>query len=602
MRSLRARLVLLTLLVAAIAVAGVALLSRLAVRLEYTRLETSDRDARLPGVAAVLGAQVADGTPRAEVDARLAALARAPGPAAGPARPGRPRARRRPRPSLAGASFAVAGERLTIEMRGRRGRACARWCSWARRTSRSRMPRAGRVGHAVRAAAGRATPRPEPRFVATVNRWLLLSALAAVALALALSLPLSRRILGPVEAITAAARRMEAGDLAQRVPATSADEIGDLARAFNAMADAVARSESLRRALVADVAHELRTPLTNLRCQIEAVQDGLQPADAATLRSLHEETLLLARLVGDLQDLALAESGQLPLHRAPVAAGGGGGAPRWPRSAPSPARAASRSQADVPAGAGRGRGPRAAGPGPAQPARERAHPHAGRRDDPRLRARRGGPGRRWRWRTAARASPPSTCPTSSTASTAPTRRARGATGGAGLGLAIVKQLVEAHGGQVSVASEPGAGRALHLHPPGFTGSSRAPRIPSVSRRRCDAPPDMEDLDATVPCRARCRCRVAARRRRPGEAAAKTDAEIVAAPRRAPEGAGRRGRVLGRRPRWPRAIRSCSGTPSGWRRARPARPTRRTRSSTSAPSTRPSRGWPSSSSPRRASSP
>ncbi len=187
------------------------------------------------------------------------------------------------------------------------------------------MPRAGPPAPCTRCPPPRDAGETEPRFVTTVNRWLLLSALAAVALALALSLPLSRRILGPVEAITAAARRMEAGDLTQRVPATSADEIGDLARAFNAMADAVARSESLRRALVTDVAHELRTPLTNLRCQIEAVQDGLQAADAATLRSLHEETLLLARLVGDLQDLALAESGQLPLHRAPVRARGRGG-------------------------------------------------------------------------------------------------------------------------------------------------------------------------------------------------------------------------------------------------------------------------------------
>ena len=265
----------------------------------------------------------------------------------------------------------------------------------------------------------------EPRFVATVNRWLLLSALAAVALALALSLPLSRRILGPVEAITAAARRMEAGDLAQRVPATSTDEIGDLARAFNAMADAVARSESLRRALVTDVAHELRTPLTNLRCQIEAVQDGLQPADAATFRSLHEETLLLARLVGDLQDLALAESGQLPLHRAPVPLADAVSAALASIRPIAGARGI-RLQADVPltlaVDADRER--------LAQVLRNllaNALTHTPDGGTIRVSAPGfGGPGRAWRWRTAARAFPPSTCRTCSIASIVPTLRGRGA--------------------------------------------------------------------------------------------------------------------------------------------------------------------------------
>jgi two-component system sensor histidine kinase BaeS len=65
--------------------------------------------------------------------------------------------------------------------------------------------------------------------------------------------------------------------------------------------------------MVADIAHELRTPLTNLRAQLEAIEDGLLPANADTLASLREETVLLARLVDDLQDLALAEAGQLRL-------------------------------------------------------------------------------------------------------------------------------------------------------------------------------------------------------------------------------------------------------------------------------------------------
>jgi two-component system sensor histidine kinase BaeS len=66
--------------------------------------------------------------------------------------------------------------------------------------------------------------------------------------------------------------------------------------------------------MVTDVAHELRSPVTNLRCSLEAIQDGLAPADRASIDALHEETLFLQRLISDLQELALAEAGGLQLH------------------------------------------------------------------------------------------------------------------------------------------------------------------------------------------------------------------------------------------------------------------------------------------------
>ena len=156
-------------------------------------------------------------------------------------------------------------------------------------------------------------------FVAPVNRTLLLIAVAAGLGAVLLILGLSRRILAPVEALTAAARRMEAGDLSQRVEITSQDEIGDLSRAFNSMADGLARLEQLRRNMTADVAHELRTPLSNVRGYLEAIQDGVVQPDERVIASLYEETMLLNRLVDDLQDLSLAEAGQLGLERQPVA-------------------------------------------------------------------------------------------------------------------------------------------------------------------------------------------------------------------------------------------------------------------------------------------
>jgi len=158
-------------------------------------------------------------------------------------------------------------------------------------------------------------------FIGAVNRSLLLAVAAAGLAVLLLTVVLSRRILGPIEALTAAARAMEKGDLSRRVAAGSKDEIGELAHAFNAMADGLTRIEQLRRNMVSDVAHELRTPLTNIRGYLEALRDGVAAPEPPLLDSLHEEALLLNRLVDDLQDLALAEAGRLRLARRPAALG-----------------------------------------------------------------------------------------------------------------------------------------------------------------------------------------------------------------------------------------------------------------------------------------
>jgi signal transduction histidine kinase len=155
---------------------------------------------------------------------------------------------------------------------------------------------------------------PGQDFGRSVNRSLLWAAGLAGLAAVVLTYLLSRRILRPVEALTAAARRMEAGDLTTRVDVGAPDELGALAHAFNAMADGLERQEHLRRTMVTDVSHELRTPLSNIRGYLEALREGVLPVSPAVLDSLHEEALLLGRLVDDLQDLALAEAGRLRLE------------------------------------------------------------------------------------------------------------------------------------------------------------------------------------------------------------------------------------------------------------------------------------------------
>jgi len=137
-------------------------------------------------------------------------------------------------------------------------------------------------------------------------------------IALLLAFALSGRILRPVEDLTKAARRMREGDLDVRVAPRGDDEIARLARAFNDMAERLAQTERAKRQMVGDVAHELRSPVTNLRCGLEAIQDGLVPLDRGRIDALHSETLLLQRLIADLQDLAIAEAGGLVLERQPV--------------------------------------------------------------------------------------------------------------------------------------------------------------------------------------------------------------------------------------------------------------------------------------------
>jgi len=155
-------------------------------------------------------------------------------------------------------------------------------------------------------------------FAGAANRWLVAAVVVAGLVAVFVIAALARRLLGPIETLTDAARRMGAGDRSVRVPVASGDELGELGRSFNRMADAIERQETLRRNLVGDVAHELRTPLTNLRAELEALQDGLAQPDPRAIDSLHEDVRLLARLVDDLQDIALAEAGRLELRTGEV--------------------------------------------------------------------------------------------------------------------------------------------------------------------------------------------------------------------------------------------------------------------------------------------
>lgn len=165
----------------------------------------------------------------------------------------------------------------------------------------------------------RGLPSPERRLRDALAREVAAGAGLAALFALAVAVTVSRRISRPVLALTSAVRAVERGDSTARVGAHNAPgELGELAAAFDRMADALARENSLRRAVVADVAHELRTPLAILQASLEAIADGVADITPVQLSSLKDEVLRLGRLVDDLETLADAEAAVLPNERRPV--------------------------------------------------------------------------------------------------------------------------------------------------------------------------------------------------------------------------------------------------------------------------------------------
>jgi signal transduction histidine kinase len=151
----------------------------------------------------------------------------------------------------------------------------------------------------------------------SINNFLIWGGLMALGAAMVFTFVLSRKMAAPVRALTSAARQLGQGDYTQRVQVDTKDEIGELARSFNSMAEDLTRAEQLRRNMIADAAHELRTPLSNIRGYLEAIRDGLIQPDASTLDSVYEEALLLSKLVEDLQEISIADAGQLQLSRQP---------------------------------------------------------------------------------------------------------------------------------------------------------------------------------------------------------------------------------------------------------------------------------------------
>ncbi|MCA5893851.1 HAMP domain-containing histidine kinase [Isoptericola sp. NEAU-Y5] len=131
----------------------------------------------------------------------------------------------------------------------------------------------------------------------------------AIVLSLGITQLLARGMTSPLREMTAAVQAMAAGDYSIRVRATSRDEVGQLADAFNVMAADLDASDRVRRELIANVSHELRTPVAALQAQLENMVDGVTEPTPAALELSLDQTERLTRLVTYLLDLSRVEAG-----------------------------------------------------------------------------------------------------------------------------------------------------------------------------------------------------------------------------------------------------------------------------------------------------
>ncbi len=156
------------------------------------------------------------------------------------------------------------------------------------------------------------------RFIREQKLALGLVGLVVLTLAAGVSLYLAQRLVKPVKAIVEATHRLTAGHFDSRVPTTSDDELGKLARDFNELARTLEQNELSRKQWVADISHELRTPLSVLRGKIEALQDKIHQPTPAIIDGLHSEVMRLSRLVEDLHQLSLSDLGALTYQKEPL--------------------------------------------------------------------------------------------------------------------------------------------------------------------------------------------------------------------------------------------------------------------------------------------
>ncbi|WP_298608728.1 ATP-binding protein [uncultured Thiothrix sp.] len=158
----------------------------------------------------------------------------------------------------------------------------------------------------------------DAKFLEKQNKTLFIIALMTLLGSMLVAFLLARQLVRPIQRLRHSTSELADGNYTTRIAEVGGDELGQLSSDFNQLAQRLQQNEQARRQWIQDIAHELRTPLSILRGEIEAIQDGINPADEPTIHSLHQEALHLQRLVEDLYTLSMSDSGALSYHKTEV--------------------------------------------------------------------------------------------------------------------------------------------------------------------------------------------------------------------------------------------------------------------------------------------
>lgn len=171
-----------------------------------------------------------------------------------------------------------------------------------------------RVGTLLPASATGALTTVQTQFLRQVNMMIVGVTVLGSLIAVIVASLLAQKTVAPVQALAVASQKVAAGDYSQRVEASGADELVEMAESFNTMASELQSQRELRRRSMADLAHELRTPLSVLQIELESIEDGLSEPTDEVMLGLQTEVSHLKHLVEDLRTLSLMDAGELELE------------------------------------------------------------------------------------------------------------------------------------------------------------------------------------------------------------------------------------------------------------------------------------------------